>query len=382
MMRARGFIVLFVCDAFARSLLLSLVPLQAYSLLGAARIVSIVYFLVAILGLIASLTVPSVLHRVRRRWVLTAGAGLQIGSVVMFAVGTKLTLVLGLLMQAMSAAALDVAINIYLLDHIPRRGLNTFEPRRLMFAGIAFALGPIAGVYLQRHVHDWAPYLAAGLSTSILLAAFWRLRLSDTTSTATTGPPNPLRFVLRFFRQKRLALSWILALGRNGWWVMYYVYTPIYVASVGYSAMVGGAVLSLGMVTMLAVARFGRIGAIIGLRRLLAIGYGLTGLFSLAITAAAVSGHEIAAMALICLAAWSATIIDGAGNVPFLRAVRHYERVPMTSVFTTFRHVGSLVMPGIFAVVLWYAPLPAVFAVGGLIALAMAALSLLLPRGL
>ena len=72
--KARAFVVLFTCDAFARAILISLVPLEAYALLGAAQLVSVVYFLVGILGLAANLTVPLILHRIRRRWVLTIGA--------------------------------------------------------------------------------------------------------------------------------------------------------------------------------------------------------------------------------------------------------------------------------------------------------------------
>ena len=115
---------------------------------------------------------------------------------------------------------------------------------------------------------------------------------------------------------------------------------------------------------------------------LLACAYGLTGLLSLAAAGAAAVGVSVAAMALICLAAFSATAIDGAGNVPFLRAVRHYERAAMTSVFMTFRHVGALAVPGVLALVLWVLPLPYVFAVGGLLTLTMAGLSRYLPRGL
>ena len=88
----------------------------------------------------------------------------------------------------------------------------------------------------------------------------------------------------------------------------------------------------------------------------------------------------LASMTLICLAAFSATVIDGAGNVPFLRAVHHYERTAMTSVFMTFRHVGALVVPGFLAVVLWVLPLPSVFAVGGTMILVMAGLSRYIPR--
>jgi hypothetical protein len=87
-------------------------------------------------------------------------------------------------------------------------------------------------------------------------------------------------------------------------------------------------------------------------------------------------------MVLICFAAFSATVIDGAGNVPFLRAVRHFERAAMTSVFMTFRHVGSLAIPGVLALVLRAHPLPYVFMVGGLMTLVMATLSRYLPRRL
>src|SRR5262249_22452476 len=140
--RARAFVFLFTCDAFARAILISQVPLQAYALLGAARLVSVAYFVAAFVGLAASLTVPVVLHWIRRRWVLTIGAVIQILSVALLALGTKASLVAGLALQMLAMAVLDVVINLYLLDHIPRRRLNHFEPRRLLFAGAAFAAGP------------------------------------------------------------------------------------------------------------------------------------------------------------------------------------------------------------------------------------------------
>jgi MFS family permease len=162
--------------------------------------------------------------------------------------------------------------------------------------------------------------------------------------------------------------------------VMNFIYTPIYVANAGYRPEVGGALVSLGLAPMLLVRVWGRIGQAIGTRNLLTIGYGLTGLLSLAAAAAAAAGLSLGCMTLICLAAFSATVIDGAGNVPFLRAVHHYERAAMTSVFMTFRHVGALVVPGFLAVVLWVLPLPFVFAVGGTMTLVMAGLSRYIPQ--
>jgi MFS family permease len=382
--KARAFVVLFTCDAFARSILISLVPLQAYELLGAAQRVSVVYFLVGVLGLGVNLTVPLILHRIRRRWALTIGAAAQMASALLFALGTETSLIAGLALQVLAMAMLDVVINLYLLDHIPRRGLNHFEPRRLLFAGGAFALGPWIGVYLHRNVAENLTYVVAALSTLTLLTYFWTLRLADNPSlqAAVAPPPSPLSFVSRFLSQPRLVLSWVLALGRNGWWVMNFIYTPIYVTNAGFRPEIGGALVSLGLAPMLLVRVWGRIGQAIGIRNLLAIGYGLTGIASLAAAVAAAAGVPLLCMALMCLAAFSATMIDGAGNVPFLRAVHHYERAAMTSVFMTFRQVGSLLIPGVLAVVLWVLPLWGVFAFGGLMTLGMAALSRYLPQRL
>ena len=122
------------------------------------------------------------------------------GSVLLFAFGTKASLVAGLALQVVAMAMLDVVINLYLLDHIPRRGLNHFEPRRLLFAGSAFALGPWVGVYLHRNVAMNLTYVVAALATLTLLTYFWTLRLADNPSlqAAVAPPPSPLRFVARF----------------------------------------------------------------------------------------------------------------------------------------------------------------------------------------
>src|SRR5262245_16036200 len=177
--KARTFVFLFTCDAFARSILITLVPLQAYALLGAAQVVSVVYFMVAFIGLAASLTVPIALHWIRRRWVLTIGAGCQILSALLLAFGTTASLLAGLGLQALAMAMLDVVINLYLLDHVPRRRLSNFEPRRLLFAGSAFAIGPWVGVYLSRNVAEDLTYLVAVLATCTMLTFFLPFRLSD-----------------------------------------------------------------------------------------------------------------------------------------------------------------------------------------------------------
>ena len=115
-----------------------------------------------------------------------------------------------------------------------------------------------------------------------MLIAFWKLRLSDNVSIqpAKGPPPNPIKYIPRFISQKRLVLAWTLAVGRNGWWLMFFVYTPIFVTQSGYSPELGGALVSLGVVPMIFVRQWGKIGQKIGLRKLLMGAYAATGVIS------------------------------------------------------------------------------------------------------
>jgi hypothetical protein len=83
---------------------------------------------------------------------------------------------------------------------------------------------------------------------------------------------------------------------------------------------------------------------------------------------------------VLVAAAMVTGIIDGAGNLPFLRAVHPWERPEMTTVFSTYRDMALLVPPGIFAVLLKVFALPAVFVASASFMVVLAAFSRYLPR--
>jgi MFS family permease len=161
---------------------------------------------------------------------------------------------------------------------------------------------------------------------------------------------------------------------------MFFVYAPIYLTTNGYSNETAGLIISLGVGSMFLASLWGRFGQKYGIRFLLTLGYGLTGIVTILI--AVFHDTPTIAVGLIVASAFVAVIIDGAGNVPFLRAVHALERSEMTSVYVTFRHTSQLVTPGIFAIALGMFALPAVFAVGGVACFGMAALARYLPKKL
>jgi MFS transporter, ACDE family, multidrug resistance protein len=117
-----------------------------------------------------------------------------------------------------------------------------------------------------------------------------------------------------------------------------------------------------------------------GLRRLLHAGYAAAGLLS--ILAALSFGMPWLGATMLVLAALGTEIIDGAGNLLFLRSVHPYERAEMTTVFASFRDVAQLGPPVVCALLLSLFSLSAVFVVAGLMMLASSLLSRRIPRRL
>jgi MFS family permease len=189
---------------------------------------------------------------------------------------------------------------------------------------------------------------------------------------------NPLRHLRRFLAQPRLRLAWLLAFARAGWWQMFFVYGPIFVVTAGLGQEAAGAMISIGAGALLLVPVWGWFGRRYGLRRLLLVGYSLTGLLTLAV--AALADLPMTGVAVLVVAVFTASLIDGAGNVPFLRSVRVWERPEMTGVFTTYRQMAQFAPPGFFAILLKMFELPAVFVASGIGMLILAGFTRYLPR--
>ena len=159
---------------------------------------------------------------------------------------------------------------------------------------------------------------------------------------------------------------------------MFFIYAPLYAVTSGLGEIIGGAIVSAGVGTVLTVHFWGWIGRRYGLRRMMFWSAMMTTLAMLVLTAAA--GVAWLGVALWLVAAAAVAPLDAAGNGPFLRAVRSRERPEMAGVYNTYRDVAQLMPPGIFSVVLRVFELPAVFATTALGMLGIAGLARYLPR--
>jgi MFS family permease len=378
--KAMPFAYLYAAQGMSRTILMTIIPLRALELLGDAQKVSMLYLTVSVLGLACSLAMPLLVHLIRRRRVVAVGVAGMIVAAVLLQADQLIVYAIGMLFYVVGSIAIDVCLNLYLMDNIPRKEFARFEPVRIWFMGVAFIVGPYLGIWLWANVDPLLPSLLTIFFALVLLTLFLYLRLSDNPAiqAAKAPPPNPIKFFPRFFRQPRLRLAWLLAVGRSAWWAMFFVYAPIYCVEAGLGDDIAGMMASIGSAAVLLVPVWAKLGRKYGIRALLVVGYFASAVSSLVV--AAVAGSPWLGVALLVVASFATSLIDGAGNMLFLRAVHPYERPEMTSVFATFRDTSQIGPPALFSVLLKIFALPAVFAAGGLGMLVMARYARFIPK--
>lgn len=372
---AECFALLFALESFARALIVSIIPVEALHLLGSAQRVSTLFFCVALAGIVATLTVPWMVRRTARCWIYTLG-GICLASapLVMWA-GSSTALALGMTLRVVGVVMLTVCLSLYILDHVARHDFNRSEPMRIFYSASAWMVGPALGAWLGTRFGLWAAYAASAVTVLVLLGCFWLLRIGEVAPlTRFRGHSvSPLAHLARFCRQPRLLFAWTAAIGRYVWWVMFFVYVPIYVVQQGFGHMAAGLLVSAGSGLLFLLPLFGNCLRRYGIRPIMVAGFGISGaltlLFALATPLPGV------AIVLVLGATVAMVSLDAVSNVPFMLAVRRHERAEMTAVYSTYRDVGEIGAPGAFALLLNFFALPAVFAVTGAIMIGLAALS-------
>ncbi len=361
---------------------MTIIPLQAYALLGDAQKVSFLYFLVSAAGLSGSMLVPWLVRKIRHHRTLILGSCCMAVSTVFLSQHSLIWFAPGLALQMFGAATVVICLNLYVLRHVPRDDFTRFEPVRILFAGGAWVIGPALGVYLQEHVAIWVPYTAAAVFSLTQLAYFLWMRVEGGQDEISAAGPHasPVRFIRRYFSQPRLILAWLLSVTRAGWWGLFYIFGPIYIVSSGLSAETSGLVSSAGSAGMLTVVLWGWVGRRIGIRNLFMLGYTLAGVLTLLV--AMTTGYPWIGAVLLIAAAAGTSIIDSGGNVPFLRAVRPRERSEMTTVYATYRDASRFSFPALYSLLLLVFPLPVVFLASGSVMLVLSQCARKLPRSL
>ena len=360
------FAVLFSVESLSRSFNASVLSIQAYDILGSTRYVSILTTCVSLCVLSTTLMMPWLLGKTRRRWTYTLGGGAAILAAAMLATHTLPGQILGSYLRNAGAAILNVTLSLYIMDHIKRSELAYSEPLRLTLSTFSWMLGPTAGIWLYTQYGPWVTQVAVAATSVLLLGVFWFLRLRDPQSfvPGTLKAANPINHVRRFARQPRLRLAWLIALGRSCFWSTFFIYGPLLLIEAGKSKQFGGLIISASQALLLMSYVFGKLAQKSSVRLVISLCLAATGLASFA---ASLTGYDypLVTAGLFLMAAFFCTGLDAVGGIPFLRAVRPYERQSMSAVYRSFIDMSELVPGFIYAIALTFYDTQIVFGLMG-----------------
>ncbi|HPY40147.1 MAG TPA: MFS transporter, partial [Thiolinea sp.] len=259
-----------------------------------------------------------------------------------------------------------VCISLYVMDYIEKLEFARTESRRMLYNGVAWLLGPLVGVWLWEHEYPFSAFIVSMLAAVSMLAYFWHLRLGDNPVLVAAKPRkaiHPLVLIPHFFKQKFLRISYLITLSRAIFWVMLYVYGPIYVVEAGLPKWVGAALLSIGCAMLFFSPWVRALAERFHTKNILIFGMCLCG-GSLLMLGLLGESQKIGVL-FWWTGAWGASMIDVLGNIPFMRTVKPYERTEMTMVFSTWREMSELLTPLIISLVLLLLPFSTVYYIFG-----------------
>jgi len=369
-------------EGFARSVLVSIVPLVALDALGSKENVALAYLAAGILTLCITLNLGTLERLVQRRWLVTLGAVIMILAAIFLYSQSTILLPLGIGLRSAAASVYTVCMSLYIMDYIGKKELSLNESRRMQYTGAAWLIGPFAGSWLVENGYTGAPFFLSMVAASLMLAYFWRLRLGDNKllAKAQSQAKNPWQAIQRYSRQKRLRIAYGITLSRSCFWVSLFIYGPIYLVEAGLPVWSAGLLLS-GISAMLFLSPIiRRASQRFGTRQVIAVGLSLTGV-SLVLLGVIGEPHPLGVVFWVT-GAMGGVLLDVLGNIPFMRSVKPRERVAMTTVFSTWREASELLTPLIVSAVLVLFPFHVFFFVLAIMHFSSAASTSYLPKRL
>ena len=354
--------LIFAGESFLRALNVSVIPLQAYELLGSSQRVSILATVVSLSVLCTTLFLPLAFRKIRRRWAYSAGVALIIAAAMLFASYTVAGQVLGQYLRNVGAAVLNITLSLYIMDHIKKSDLARTEPVRFTLATVPWVLGPALGTWLYSQYGTLVTQLAVMAAGLMLLAGFWYARLNDPRNfePGTLEKFRPLENIATFISQPRLRLAWTIAFSRSCFWSGMFIYGPLLMVEGGLATTTAGFVIAASQLALPVSMLYGRIARSKGVRPVVAFCFAATAIGCL-IAGFFGKGNATAAVVFLLAASFCATGLDGVGGVPFLRAVKTRQRRAMASVYRSFFECAELIPGFVFSLVLLHFEIGAVF---------------------
>jgi MFS family permease len=374
---ADAFAILSGMEAFSRALVVAPLSIQTQELIGSDEGVSAMVLAGSVAALSVALLIPRLAVAFGRARLCAAGIALALAATGFFTIGVVSAQLAGFIARAVGSAVFFATLSMYIMDHVRRDRIGRSEPLRLLYIGLGWTVGPVAGVELGLAFGPWVPFVAAAAVIAAQLVYFLFLRFSNNPAVRAAPRRRPVvarHHVREYFSQPRLITAWAHAVGRGFVWNAFNTYTPLFAVATGLGAGAGGLMVGIGSSFMLAMPLWGWLARRFGIRRVSLVCFPLGA--AAAVAAGSLSATPWLAAGLILVMTLSMSIVDGYGNALFLRACKPSQRTTLTPIFSTQRDFAEIGQAAVFTVLLSLLPIETVYVALGLVLAGLTVLTL------
>jgi MFS family permease len=193
---------------------------------------------------------------------------------VLFAINTNFYffVLLALLVTILQTLRVT-SFGIIIKDKSPEKSLSKNEGLMYTFANISWAIGPLIAGFIAEKYNMNIVFILSSIFILIALLSFKISKINDP-NIKKKPDYNLLKNFIEFFKDKDRVFAYFIGGGVNLWWVLIYLYIPLFIIRSNLSEIwIGYFLFAIAIPLILFEYMFGKLAGKIGFKKVFKVGY-------------------------------------------------------------------------------------------------------------
>ncbi len=269
-----------------------------------------------------------------------------------------------------------VVIGLLIRDHSTKKTISTNEGFYFTIVNISFFIGPIIGGLLANAYSFRQVFFLASIFPAIVFLLILPKR--DDKARFSGGEVKLFQNIKYFFRNKNIAINYVINLGLMSWLAVLYIYMPLYLNNEGINEKIIGYFLALVVVPLIILEiPVTKLAKSFSYKKLFFLGFLLIGLFGIA---AFFFENIYIKMLFFVLTNLGVALIEPLKESYFFEVTRRADEEKCYPIFKTAGDVGYLISPLIFSTILLVTNFNIMFFIAAILMIGFGFLSLALKE--
>lgn len=349
---------------------LPILPNFVKSVLNDDSSVSIFYSFLAIVTLISSLTSGFIFKKIERTTVAKIGLGtLAIISFLLIFVTELISMAILLALKTWLEMILLVTLSLLVREFAKAKNLGQEEGLRFKFQSTGALIGLLIGGFLASRADYELVFVFESMIALFGLAYFYQKHVIENHPAIINARHSEKSHVIKnikeFFTNTDRAKIYIVAVSHMIWISFKYLYIPLYVVNSGYLPGMSGLILAMAIIPVIVFeTKTGEFGDIYGLKKIITIGFLITGIM---LTIIFISPWPLLNFGLLAITNVSSAFIEPMRETYFLKHTSKDRENDLYGIYLTSEQFANFLMPLIGVVTLAFLPFKFIFLTFGLL---------------